>query len=403
MTTPNSAAGSALKAPAHRLTKLPTYVFAELEEMKEAARKRGADLIDLGMGNPDQPIPQPIIKAIQEGMGNPANHGYPSFKGKPEFREAVAHWMDRRYRVSIDPNCEIQPLIGSKEGLAHLTFAYIDAGDYSLVPSPYYPVHSRATWIADGNVHHLPLTPENNFLPDLDSIPEEVSQRAKLFFVNYPNNPTAAIADLAFYEKLVAYCRKYGIVLVSDLAYGEIAYDGYQPPSVFNVPGAKDVSVEFHSFSKSFNMAGCRIGFAVGNQDVIKALYSLKTNLDYGVSSAFQDGGTYALNHAETFLPEIVSTYKERRDVVVKGFRELGWDIQPTKATLYVWLPIPKSFENSKAWCRYLMDTADVVITPGVAFGDAGDRYFRVSLVSPKETLQRALDRLQAKGIRYDS
>jgi LL-diaminopimelate aminotransferase len=403
MTTPNTAVETTLKAPARRLSKLPTYVFAELEEMKEAARKRGADLIDLGMGNPDQPTPQPIIKAIQEGVASPKNHGYPSFKGKPEFRDAIASWMERRYNVSINPADEIQPLIGSKEGLAHLTFAYIDAGDYSIVPSPYYPVHSRATWIADGNVHHLPLTPENNFLPDLDSIPEEVSQRAKLFFVNFPNNPTAAIADLAFYEKLVAYCRKYGIVLVSDLAYGEICYDGYRPPSIFNVPGAKDVSIEFHSFSKSFNMAGWRIGFAVGNKEIVKALYSLKTNLDYGVSSALQDGATYALNHAESFLPDIVKTYQERRDVVVKGFKELGWTIEPTKATLYVWLPIPESFEHSKAWCRYLMDTTDVVITPGIAFGEAGDRFFRVSLVSPKETLQKALERLKDKGIRYES
>lgn len=392
-----------LKKPANRLTQLPTYAFAELDELKEAARKRGADLIDLGMGNPDLPTPEPIVKAIVEGVQNPANHGYPNFKGKPQFREAVAGWMKRRYDVTINPENEIQPLIGSKEGLAHLTFAYIDEGDYSIVPSPYYPVHSRATWIAGGKVHHLPLTPENNFLPDLDSIPEEVSKKAKLFFVNFPNNPTAACADLAFYEKLVAYCRKWGVVLVSDLAYGEIAYDGYRPVSVFNVPGAKDVSVEFHSFSKSFNMAGWRIGWACGNPDIIKSLYSLKTNLDYGVSSALQDGATHALNHGEQFLPDIVKTYQERRDVVVAGFRKLGWPIEnPPKATLYVWLPVPKTFADSKSWCRHLIDKADVVITPGVAFGDAGDRYFRVSLVSPKETLQKAIDRLEERGIRYE-
>ncbi len=392
-----------LKKPAHRLTKLPTYVFAELDELKEAARQRGADLIDLGIGNPDRPTPPSIVKAIQEAVGNPANHGYPNFKGKPEFREAVSRWMKRRYNVDINPENEIQPLIGSKEGLAHLSFAYIDAGDYSIVTSPYYPVLSRASWIADGNVHHLPLTPENNFLPDLDSIPEEIARKAKLFFVNYPNNPTAAIADLAFYEKLVAFCRQYGIVLVSDLAYAEIAFDGYRPLSIFAVPGAKDVAVEFHSFSKSFNMAGWRIGFAVGNAEVIKALYSMKTNLDYGLNSALQDGAIEALNHGEAYLPEIVQGYQERRDVVVQGFRELGWTIDPPKATLYVWLPIPPSFSDSKAWCRHLIDVADVVITPGVAFGETGDRFFRVSLVSPKETIQKALDRLKAKGIRYDS
>ncbi|MBY0402610.1 MAG: aminotransferase class I/II-fold pyridoxal phosphate-dependent enzyme, partial [Cyanobacteria bacterium] len=295
---------------------------------------------------------------------------------------------------------EVQALIGSKEGLGHLTFAYIEEGKYSLVASPYYPVHSRATWLAGGEVFHLPLTPENKYLPDLDSIPEAIAQKAQLFFVNYPNNPTAAIADLAFYEKLVAYCRRYGIILVSDLAYGEICFDGYRPPSVFNVPGAKDVAVEFHSFSKSFNMAGWRIGFATGNANVIKTLYSMKTNLDYGVCSSIQEGGIHALEHGEKYLPSIIQTYQERRDVVVEGFRSLGWTVEKTQATLYVWLPVPTGY-TSKSWCRHLIDTTDVVITPGIAFGEAGDSFFRVSLVSPKETLQKAIERLRAKGIRY--
>lgn len=403
MSTQNPTVQSLLKPPAHRLTKLPTYVFAELDELKAAARARGADLIDLGMGNPDRPTPAAIVEVLQEAVANPANHGYPDFRGKPEFRQAVSDWMKRRYNVQIDPETEIQPLIGSKEGLAHLSFAYIDEGDYSIVCSPYYPVHSRATWIAGGEVHHMPLLPENNFLPDLDSIPEEVAKKAKLFFVNYPNNPTAGVADFAFYEKLVAYCRKHGIVLVSDLAYGEISFDGYRPLSVFSVPGAKDVAIEFHSFTKSFNMAGWRIGFAVGNAEIVKALYAMKTNLDYGVSSAVQDGAIEALKHAEEYLPEIVKTYQERRDVAVKGFRDLGWNIEAPKATLYVWLPIPASFKDSKSWCRHLIDVADVVVTPGIAFGDAGDRFFRISLVSPKETIQKALNRLKEKGIRYQS
>jgi len=390
-----------LREPTSRLKKLPTYVFAELDEMKAAARARGADLIDLGMGNPDLPTPKPIVEAIQKAVGDPTNHGYPLFKGKQAYREAVCSWMSRRYNVELNPENEVQPLIGSKEGLGHLSFANLEEGRYSIVPSPYYPVHSRATWLAGGDVFHLPLGPQNNYLPDLNSIPEEVAQKAALFFVNYPNNPTAAIADLAFYEELVAYCRKYGIVLVSDLAYGEICFDGYRPPSIFNVPGAKDVAVEFHSFSKSFNMAGWRMGFAVGNPHIIKNLYSIKTNLDYGVASAIQEGGIYALNHGEEFLPEIIDTYKERRDVVVEGFRSLGWQVEPTKATLYVWLPVPKGY-TSKTWCKHLMDTTDVVITPGIAFGEAGDTYFRVSLVSPKETLQKAIERLRAKGIRYE-
>lgn len=393
---------STIKPLARRLTQLPTYVFAELDELKASARARGIDLIDLGIGSPDRPTPQPIVEAIQAAVANPANHPYPNFKGKPEFRQAIARWVKRRHNVDIDPETEVQPLIGSKEGLAHLTFAYIDEGDISIVPTPYYPVHSRATWIAGGQVYHLPLTAENNFLPDLDSIPAEVSAKAKLFFVNFPNNPTAAIADVAFYEKLVAYCKKHGIVLVSDLAYAEICFDGYRPPSIFDVPGAKDIAVEFHSFSKTFNMAGWRIGFAVGNRDIIKALYSMKTNLDYGAASAIQDGATYALDHGEEFLPEIVQTYKERRDVAVKGFKELGWPIEAPKATMYVWLPVPKRFADSKEWCRYLIDTTGVVITPGIAFGDAGEHYFRISLVASKEILQKAIDRLRDKGVRYE-
>jgi LL-diaminopimelate aminotransferase len=400
MTMPDVSPSVPLRTPSSRLGKLPTYVFAELDELKEQARQRGADLIDLGMGNPDLPTPRPILEALQESVMNPANHGYPAFKGKPAFRQAVADWMTRRYNVSVNPETEVQALIGSKEGLAHLSFAYLEEGKVSLVPSPYYPVHSRATWLAGGEVHHLPLTPENHFLPDLDSIPEAVAQKAQLFFVNYPNNPTAAIADLAFYEKLVAYCKRHGIILVSDLAYGEICFDGYRPPSILNVPGAKDVAVEFHSFSKSFNMAGWRVGFAVGNPDVIKILYSMKTNLDYGVCSAIQDGAIHALNHGEKYLPEIIDTYRARRDVVVEGFRSLGWEVNSTQATLYVWLPVPQGY-TSKEWCRHLIDTADVVITPGIAFGEAGDAFFRVSLVSPQETLQKAIDRLRAKGIRY--
>jgi len=403
MSPQSSSADFPLKAPAHRLSKLPTYVFAELDELKAAARARGADLIDLGMGNPDRPTPAPIVEVIANAVRDPANHGYPMFKGKPAFRQAAADWMKRRYGVTLDPETEVQALIGSKEGLAHLTFAYVDTGDISIVPSPYYPVHSRASWIADADVHHLPLTPENGFLPDIDSIPDEVAKKAKIFFVSFPNNPTAAVADLAFYEKLVAYCKHWGIVIASDLAYGEIAYDGYKPPSILSVPGAKDVAVEFHSFSKSFNMAGWRVGFACGNAQVIKALYSLKTNLDYGLNSAIQDGATYALNHAEEFLPEIVETYRRRRDLVVDGFNRLGWNISKPKATMYVWLPIPPGFKDSKSWCKHLIDTADVVVTPGIAFGDSGDTHFRVSLVSPEETLKKALERLEKNGIRYNA
>jgi LL-diaminopimelate aminotransferase len=394
---------SDLVSPSSRLKKLPPYIFAWLDDVKAEARARGAQLIDLGMGNPDLPTPQPIIDAIQKAASNPANHGYPAFKGKLEFRQAAARWMKRRYSVDLNPETEVQALIGSKEGLAHLMLAYMEEGRASLVPSPYYPVHGRAGWLTGGEVVYLNLSAENKFLPDLKAIPDDVAKKAVLFFVNYPNNPTAAIADRAFYEELVAYCKKHQIILVSDMAYGEISFDDYRPLSIFNIPGAMDIAIEFHSFSKSFNMAGWRMGFACGNAEIIKNLYSLKSNLDYGICSAVQDGGIFALDHAEEFLPDICNTYKSRMDVVIEGFRGLGWTIEEApKATLYVWLPVPAGF-TSQDWCTHLIDTCDVVVTPGSAFGTGGEGYFRVSLVSPEATLQTAIQRLKDKGIRYSA
>lgn len=396
------AAMSAPVKPSTRLTQLPPYVFAELNVLKADARKRGLDLIDLGMGNPDLPTPTPILDAIAKAVHDPANHRYPDFQGKPAYRQAIARWMDRRYGVELNPDTEIQALIGSKEGIAHMVLSYLDVGDIALVSEPYYPVHGRSVMLVGGEVYSLPLTAENNFLPDLDAIPPEVAQKAKLLFFNYPNNPTAAVADRAFYEKVVAFCKKYQVIAMSDMAYSEITFDGYRPPSILQIPGAKDVAVEFHSFSKTFNMAGWRAAFVVGNAEVIHALFSAKTNIDYGIASAIQDGCTYALDHAEEFIPAICDAYQERRDVLVKGFRELGWEVEAPKGTLYLWLPIPKQFANSKEWCLHLMETTGVVITPGIAFGPMGDRYFRVSLVSPKEVLQQGIDRLKEKGIRYD-
>lgn len=385
-----------------RLTNLPTYVFAWLDELKEEARARGADLVDLGMGNPDQPTPQPILEAFKKGFDDTANHGYPPFKGKDSFREAVSRFMKTRYGVDVDPKSEVLCLSGSKEGLAHLTMAYVGEGEYSLVPEIYYPVHSRATWLVGGNVHHLPMKAENNFLPDLDAIPPEVLKKARLLFLNYPNNPTGAVADLAFYEKAVAFCKQNNIVLVSDVAYGEITYDGYVAPSILQVPGAKEIAVEFHSFSKSFNMAGARLGVAVGNPQIIKNLYSLRTNVGYGTPSALQDGAVVALDRASEFLKDIVTTYKERRDVVVEGFKSLGWPVKAPLATLYVWLKVPGGF-TSQEWTKHLIDKADVVVTPGNAFGQGGEGYFRVSLVSPVATLNKAIDRLRTNGIRYEA
>lgn len=386
--------------PSERLASLPVYVFAELDLMKAKIRERGVKLIDLGMGNPDRPTPQPIIDVIVDAVKNPANHGYPSFNGKPEFRQAVANYMMRRYNVSLNPDTEVQPLIGSKEGIAHLITAYLEPGRVSLLPSLHYPTYLRATVISGGEAYLLSMTPENDYLPDLDAIPEDIARRASLMFINYPNNPTAAVAPVEYLEKVVAWCKKHQVLAVSDLAYSEISFTGAPQPSLLTIPGAKDIAIEFHSCSKSFNMAGWRIAYAVGNAEAIRTLYSIKTNMDYGVASAIQEGAIYALNHAETFIPEQIRVYQERRDTLCDGMRSLGWPVRDPQAAFYAWFQVPQGF-TSKTWCEYLMETVGVVITPGVAFGQEGDGHFRVSLVSPKETIAEAIERMRAAGIRF--
>jgi len=386
--------------PAKKLLNMPVYIFAELDDWKEEARSKGADLIDLGIGNPDGPTPQPIIEVAIESIRNPKNHGYPSFKGKIEFREAIAQWMLDKYNVKINPEDEVQTLIGAKEGLAHLALAFTDPGDINIVPDPYYPVHSRGTWLASGEVHHIKLEEKNDFLPDLKSIPEEIADRAKIFFVNYPNNPTAAIATIEFYTELVDFCIKHNILLCADLAYGEICFDGYRPPSIFEIEGAKDIAIEFHSFSKTFNMAGWRIGFAVGNKDYIRALYSLKTNVDYGTSSIVQDAAIAALQMPNSYVDAIMAKYQKRRDFVAEGFRKLGWSVRHNKSTMYLWLKVPQGLD-SKSWCKSVLDKTGVVFTPGIAFGAMSNDYFRVSLVAPDDRLHEALARLEKADIRY--
>jgi LL-diaminopimelate aminotransferase len=386
--------------PAKKLLNMPVYIFAELDDWKEEARSKGADLIDLGIGNPDGPTPQPIVEVAVESIRNPKNHGYPSFKGKIEFREAIAQWMSDRYNVKINPEDEVQTLIGAKEGLAHLALAYTDPGDINIVPDPYYPVHSRGTWLASGDVHHIKLEEKNDFLPDLKSIPEEIAERAKIFFINYPNNPTAAIATKEFYTELVDYCIKHNILLCTDLAYGEICFDGYRPPSIFEIERAKDIAIEFHSFSKTFNMAGWRVGFAVGNKDYIRALYSLKTNVDYGTSSIVQDAAIAALQMPPSNVAAITAKYQRRRDFMAEGFRKLGWNVKHIKATMYLWLKVPQGLD-SKIWCKSVLDKTGVVFTPGIAFGAMSNDYFRVSLVAADNRLQEALSRLEKADIRF--
>ncbi|HYD52902.1 MAG TPA: aminotransferase class I/II-fold pyridoxal phosphate-dependent enzyme, partial [Gemmatimonadaceae bacterium] len=396
-----STSPTSLPAPSPRLDALPTYVFAWLDELKERARARGARLIDLGIGNPDKPTPAPIIARIAEAYQDPATHGYPPFRGTDRFREAVSRFMRARFGVEMDPAREVLATSGAKEAIAHFTMAYADETSISLVPDIYYPVHGRMSPLVGSRVHHLPLRAERGFLPDLSAVPAEVLREARVLFLNYPHNPTGAVATLAFYEEAVAFCQRHHLVLLSDLAYSELTYDGFVAPSVFQVPGAKEVAIETHSFSKSFNMAGSRLGWACGNPELIDSLYAVRTNLGYGTPAAIQEGGIHALEHAREFVPEIRARYQARRDAVVSGFRRLGWPIeQPPRATMFVWLPVPQGF-TSPRWAEHLIETADVVVTPGHAFGPGGEGWFRTGLVADVEVFEEVFARMERAGIRY--
>jgi len=390
----------AATVPTRRLTGLPTYVFAWLDQLKAAARSRGASLIDLGIGNPDQPTPPAVVAEITRALSDPTNHGYPPFRGTRAFREAAAGFMAERFGVAVDAEREVLCLSGAKEGLAQVTMAFVDEGGGSLVPDIYYPVHGRATGLVGGSVYALPLRAANGYLPRLDEVPADVARRARVLFLNYPHNPTGAVAPLEFFEEAVAFCARHGLVLVSDLAYSEITFDGWKAPSVLQVPGAKEVAVELHSLSKSFNMAGSRVGFAVGGAPLIEALYAVRTNMGYGTPAAIQAGGAYALAHARELTPAVAARYRERRDAAIAGFRALGWPADPPRAAMFLWLPVPAGF-TSEQWTEHLVDATGVVVTPGNAFGPGGEGFFRVSLVAEVPVLREALDRVGRAGVRY--
>ncbi|HEY9661897.1 MAG TPA: aspartate aminotransferase [Allocoleopsis sp.] len=387
-------------SPADRLKALPPYVFARLDELKARAREQGLDLIDLGMGNPDGATPPPIVEAAIDALKNPANHGYPPFEGTASFRRAITDWYCRRYGVELDPDGEALPLLGSKEGLGHLAIAYINPGDLVLVPNPSYPVHFRGPVIAGGEIYPLPLKPENDWLIDLAAIPDAVAERAKILYFNYPNNPTAATAPREFFEDIVAFARKHEILLVHDQAYAELAFDGFNPTSLLEIPGAKEIGVEFHTMSKTYNMAGWRVGFVVGNRHIIQGLRTLKTNLDYGIFAALQVAAETALKLPDVYLHEVQARYRTRRDFLVQALGELGWNIPKTKATMYLWVPCPVGTTSTDFALSVLQQTG-VVVTPGNAFGSGGEGYVRISLIAEYDRLQEAIDRFRQVGIRY--
>ncbi|MFH1247893.1 MAG: LL-diaminopimelate aminotransferase [Candidatus Omnitrophota bacterium] len=377
-----------------RLQALPLYLFLELDKAKRLARAEGRDIIDLGIGDPDMPTPDYIIEALDKAVRDPSNHRYALDQGMPGLRQAIADWYKKRFGVKLDTGTEILPLIGSKEGIAHFPLAFINPGDYSLIPDPCYPPYKGGTIFAGGKVHILPLLEENNFLIDLKNIPLSVRRKAKVIYVNYPNNPTSATCSLGFYQDLVRFARRNNIIVVSDLAYSELSYDGYKPPSFFEVEGAKDVGIEFHSLSKTCNMTGWRIGWACGNKELVGALAKVKSNIDSGIFSAIQLAGIAALKHTDKHISRMCGIYQERRDYLIKGLNNLGWKPRCPKATFYLWVKIPRKIKSID-FSALLLKKADIVTTPGVGFGKNGEGYIRFALTVSRDRIEEAIQRLK--------
>ncbi|BAZ29039.1 putative aminotransferase [Cylindrospermum sp. NIES-4074] len=387
---------------AKRLEKIPPYLFAEINRKQNELVSQGVDIINMGVGDPDKPTPVHILQVMHEAIDDASNHNYPPYQGTQEFREAVAKWMERRFGVmGLNPNTEIISSVGSKEAIHNTFLAFVEAGDYTLIPDPGYPVYRTSTIFAGGEFFTMPLKAENDFLPDLSAIPEEVAQKAKLLWINYPNNPTGAIANLEFFTELVAFCKQYNILLCHDHAYSEMAYDGYKPPSVLQVPGGKDIAIEFHSLSKSYNMTGWRIGFVAGNATGIKGLTQVKSNIDSGVFKAIQKAAIAAYSSTNEAEPQaVMAVYQKRRDIIVQGLRSLGWPIQPPKATLYVWVPVPPGYSSAE-FVTLLLDKCGIIVPPGHGYGAAGEGFFRIALTIADERLQAGIQRLKDAGIRY--
>ncbi len=375
---------------AMRIEQLPPYLFAEIDRKKKEMRQKGMDLIDLGVGDPDLPTPKPIVEKLKQAAEDSKNHRYPSYEGMIEFRRAVAQWYERRFGVHLDPETEVLSLIGSKEGIAHIPLAFVDPGDYVLVPSPGYPVYNVSTLFAGGIPYALPLRKERGFLPDLSQVPPTVAEKAKLLFINYPNNPTAAVAERPFYEEVIAFANRYGVIVCHDAAYSEMAFDGFRPLSFLEVKGAKEVGVEFHSLSKTFNMTGWRIG----HPEVIAGLGKVKTNIDSGLFQAVQEAGIEALHHFDTPLPQMIEIYERRRDVMVDGLREIGLALERPKATFYLWVEVPRGYDSAR-FATLLLEQAGIVVTPGNGFGEAGEGYVRMALTVNESRLREAIERLK--------
>jgi len=378
---------------ASRVKNLPPYLFATIDKMKQEAKAKGTDLIDLSIGDPDIPTPGHIVNAMKTAVEKPEHHRYPSYEGMLSYRSAVAAWYKRRFAVELDPGTEVLSLIGSKEGIGHIPLAFVEPGDVVLVPSPGYPVYPVGTLFAGGESYIMPLLEQNDFLPDLKSIPWDVLKRTKLIYINYPNNPTSACAPRSFFEEVIDLASTYNFIVCHDAAYSEIYYDNDKPISFLDLDGAKEVGVEMHSLSKTYNMTGWRIGFAVGNRDVIAGLGKIKTNLDSGVFQAIQEASVTALETDDRILAGIRNTYQERRDVLYNGLKGLGMKVIKPKATFYLWTKVPEGFDSS-AFVAHLLEKAGVLGTPGNGFGAPGEGYIRFALTVPVARMKEAVERI---------
>ncbi|HET9684428.1 MAG TPA: aminotransferase class I/II-fold pyridoxal phosphate-dependent enzyme [Gemmatimonadaceae bacterium] len=383
-------------AQAATLRRLPPYVFAELDRLKLAARETGRQLVDLGIGSPDLPMAPGVIAALDQAARQPGIQGYPPFLGTPRLFSAIGQFMQDRFDVNIDPASEALVLTGAKEGISSIIAALCDPGDVVLVPAIYYPVYARASWLIGAEVKFVPMRADRGFVVDFEALEWGDLQRAKIMIVNYPNNPTGARVDREFYDRAVAFARKHNLLLVSDLAYSELTFDGKRAPSALESDPKHEVTIEFHSCSKTFSMAGLRIGFGVGNAAAIGALAAYRSNLGYGTATPIQHAAAYALEHHRELVPSTVALYKGRRDAMASAFRRAGWDVPVPDATMYFWLPVPGGVDDWD-WVNALMDNDGIVVTPGVAFGDAGRGYFRISLVRDEQTLSDAATKIAAR------
>ncbi len=386
------------KAPsfesAERLKLLPPYLFAEVDRRKREMIAKGKDIIDLGVGDPDLPTPSFIIDALNEAARDGKNHRYALDAGMPAFRESIQKWFHRRYGVKVDQEKEILPLIGSKEGIAHLPLTIVNPGDVTLIPDPGYPPYRSGTLFAGGTPYYMPLLESNDFLPDLSAIDKEALKKAKIIYINYPNNPTGAVATKEFFKKVVDFAHQHGLLIASDAAYNEVGYEGYLAPSILEVDGAKEVSIEFHSLSKTFNMTGWRVGFAVGNPQAVALLAKVKSNIDSGIFQAVQLAGKKALDEGEAVHKDLLKIYQNRRDILINGLKRIGWQAKAPKATFYCWLPVPAGYTSAELAVKFLEEMA-IVVTPGNGFGPNGEGYFRISLTVPDARLQEAVSRIE--------